>query len=165
MNNHPRGSCVFMCVLLCIGVLIAMGFSQSTALLINEYSSVSQNPLQKLQTRQPPNPPTKIEEPLQVTLSCICSFLSIYFWSPSFSPTLNGIICLASKQSRFGMITCWEGFCNPHINKHPTPQLISVSLASTPTHTCANTQRELFQKEIGSTLSAYLACVQCAANW
>lgn len=55
MNNHPRGSCVFMCVLLCIGVLIAMGFSQSTALLINEYSSVSQNPLQKLQTRQPPN--------------------------------------------------------------------------------------------------------------
>lgn len=59
MNNHPRGSCVFMCVLLCIGVLIAMGFSQSTALLINEYSSVSQNPLQKLQTRQPPQPPNK----------------------------------------------------------------------------------------------------------
>lgn len=57
MNNHPRGSCVFMCVFLCIGVLIAMGFSQSTALLINEWSSVSENPLQKLQTRQTP-PPT-----------------------------------------------------------------------------------------------------------
>lgn len=160
MSNHPRGSCVFMCVLLCIGVLLAKGFSHLWKYSLTDKWMIfsfgeREKKKKKLQTRQ---------------INGSCAFSSLFipsisnhlhspqFWILSFSWHLN-------SSPGLEMITCWDGFRNPHINKQPTPQLISVSLVPTPTHTCASTQRELFQKEIGSTLSAYLACVQCAANW
>lgn len=104
MSNHPRGSCVFMCVFLCIGVLLAMGFSHLWKYSLTDKWMIFslRKPPQKTSNKAKDTikipPPTKIEEPLQVTLSCICSFFnpsisdhphSLQLWMLSFAWHLN----------------------------------------------------------------------------
>lgn len=98
MSNHPRGSCVFMCVSLCIGVLLAMGFSHLWKYsLTNKWMIFSlRNPPSKnfkqgkKHNKIPPPPPThqrthtKIEEPLQVKL-----WMLSFAWHLNSSPGLE----------------------------------------------------------------------------